>query len=295
MGTPELLEIILANLPACDLLCRAPRVSKEWKASIDRSPKIQKRVFKRADPNPHTTKRFLQNMLIFPNVFNYPTLRFRGRRGPKPHINMCFNMPKNQSACRERYGSWREMQVARPPFTTLRWHVRGADEMHKRLRLPGLAVEFEFPEGLRLGDYYDLLCGTTFLQYSHAAWGPLYVGSRKICLSGDAAQRWRSERRAAADRVGIILVEQRMYSGSRVELDDREREQLSTPIDLEKFSTNLVKFERLEMVEQTEGIPWSFVEQDLDGPRRLEAMREFLRVTQTPCEPLSYSERLEYY
>ena len=45
LETPELLELILLELPMKDLLLNAQRVCRRWKANIDGSIKLQRALF----------------------------------------------------------------------------------------------------------------------------------------------------------------------------------------------------------------------------------------------------------
>ncbi|KAG4217112.1 hypothetical protein PC116_g34407, partial [Phytophthora cactorum] len=56
--------------------------------------------------------------------------------------------------------SWRGMLVSQPPIKKVHWQIWRQDQSDLRIFLPQTLVELEFPEGLRMGDYYDLILGT---------------------------------------------------------------------------------------------------------------------------------------
>jgi hypothetical protein len=59
---PELLEHIILSLPEYDILTSAQRVSRAWKASVDASPGIQRKLLRRrVDERVASPIRFLQN------------------------------------------------------------------------------------------------------------------------------------------------------------------------------------------------------------------------------------------
>ncbi|KAI1762405.1 hypothetical protein GGR53DRAFT_422522 [Hypoxylon sp. FL1150] len=295
-GTTELLEMIVAHLSASDLLLNVQLVSQNWNATVTHSPTIQKFLFRRASPKPLTDARYEKNLLValtLPEFFS--TSYFIGNpdsKNPSPIDIADFQrMILGNEAWLRPDASWRDMHVAQPPITTLRWHVLREDERDYRLRLPGIAVEFKFPRGLRVEEYYDLLLGTTCQERSHYVWWPeRYDSYNSYAEVGDETYAWLNGREAAADRDGAILVEQRVHDYA---LEEGRRDKLWNPSNLEKFHKNLVKFEIRENVERVKGIPWSFATWNLgSNARKLEAMKRFLRAALTRCTTLYSDEEI---
>ncbi|KAI4866727.1 hypothetical protein F4820DRAFT_468617 [Hypoxylon rubiginosum] len=290
-GIAELLEQILLNLEARDLLVNAQRVSRTWKATIDRSTVVQKILFKLGSSKSPTAARYEKNLIIanalpniggfpFPNDLYSPEDLYRHNPDYIRFSNFAFNILSGGfgPVWLEEAASWRGMHIAQPPITTLRWHVQRDDEPFHELELPGITVEFKFPQGLRMGDYYDLLLGTTCQKWLHTIFWPEGRLSHPLHTTIMPVDQWYTQRSIAADRDGAIFVEESV-NGTPMAAEKRDR--VWNPTNLEKYLENLVKFEKLEMVGSGR-TPWSYVTHDLDGPGRLRAMRMFLRAAQTP-------------
>ncbi|KAF8214617.1 hypothetical protein K438DRAFT_1749707 [Mycena galopus ATCC 62051] len=126
IAIPELLEIILAQLPMRDLLVAAPLVSKTWQMTT-LSPTLQCALFFLPDPS----SRLVLNPLlveIFPPFF----AKGEGIGWSWPgNVSSIKSMPwsKAPHAFRRPEASWRRMLAAQPPVQTMvvTETVRGVD------------------------------------------------------------------------------------------------------------------------------------------------------------------------
>ncbi|KAJ6538514.1 hypothetical protein DFH09DRAFT_1283342 [Mycena vulgaris] len=126
ISTPELLELVLSNLPMRDLLVTAPLVSKTWQ-TITLSPTLQRALFFQPDPSAEP----VQNPLLvemFPPFF---TLEGDSHWSWPGEASSIMSMPwfKAPDAFKWKEASWRRMLVMQPPaqkmtVTEIR-HVRG--------------------------------------------------------------------------------------------------------------------------------------------------------------------------
>ncbi|KAJ7092263.1 hypothetical protein B0H15DRAFT_749104, partial [Mycena belliarum] len=122
LATPELVELVLSQLPMRDLLLRAPLVCKMWHATT-LSPDLQRALFFAPDLDPcsDVASAPVHNPLLaklFPPFFDstpehrryWPTARtiifMPAARAPAP-----FARPN---------ASWRRMLVTQPPPQTMR-------------------------------------------------------------------------------------------------------------------------------------------------------------------------------
>ncbi|KAI1773447.1 hypothetical protein F4818DRAFT_452919 [Hypoxylon cercidicola] len=294
-GTTELLEQILLNLDARDLLVNIQRVSKKWKAVADKSPSIQKARFKRASSTSLTAARYDKNLLlagILPTFFScwYHSEGIFDVANPgKIDFSDSFKSRIDPRGRRplwlDKTASWRGMHVAQPPITTLRWHVRRDGELYSDRGLPGITVEFNFPTGLRMGEYYDLILGTAIRRNSHNVFWPDRQNRHLSGIRGSDADNWRNKQRAAANYDRAILIEQHVS-------DDEPSVKVDNlcwgPTNLKKFDANLAKCERLEKGNEARGIPWSYERWYLGGEDRLIVMNMFLYGSQ---QSTSYRRR----
>ncbi|KAF7341836.1 F-box domain protein [Mycena sanguinolenta] len=158
LATPELLELILAQLPMRDLLVTAPLVSKTWRATT-LVPALQRALF--FLPSASSNSEPIQNLLLaaaFPTFF-------------ASHAGACYArtfmvMPWNKApdAFKRPEASWRRMLLTQPP-------VRGmaiTQTYSPRVRRAMLRD----PEGLRMGVLYDL--GVQFVHRSAASFRILW-------------------------------------------------------------------------------------------------------------------------
>ncbi|KAJ7187301.1 hypothetical protein C8R46DRAFT_868384, partial [Mycena filopes] len=119
LSVPELLELILAQLPMRDLLVVAPRVSKTWNA-ITLTPMLQRALFLLADPTASSSAPVRNPLLmeIFPPFFAAPN---PGQYYGPATADSISSMPWARAP--EAFGrvdaSWRRMLVVQPPAQTL--------------------------------------------------------------------------------------------------------------------------------------------------------------------------------
>ncbi|KAJ7096570.1 hypothetical protein B0H15DRAFT_1019610 [Mycena belliarum] len=170
MSTPELLELLLAQLPMRDLLLRAPLVCKMWFATT-RAPALQRALF--FAPAPDTPSAFestpapVRNPLLAelfppffapppPNRMSWADVRANNRMfWPDARAIMAMPVARALAPFARRDASWRRMLVAQPPPRTLRVTERcnGRTEIFdRRAELRGLE--------LRMGELYDLVLGS---------------------------------------------------------------------------------------------------------------------------------------
>ncbi|KAJ7125390.1 hypothetical protein C8R44DRAFT_782988 [Mycena epipterygia] len=150
ISTPELLELILAQLPMRDLLLTAPLICKTWQA-ITLSPTVQCALFFQPDPQSEP----VQNPLLvemFPPFFA-PEPEAQRRFWWPGQASSIKRMPwsKAPDAFRRKEASWRRMLVTQPPpqtmIVTVTCHGQGGDSV-RRAELNDLS--------LRMGVLYDL-------------------------------------------------------------------------------------------------------------------------------------------
>ncbi|KAJ7073457.1 hypothetical protein B0H15DRAFT_61204 [Mycena belliarum] len=153
MATPELLALVLVQLPLRDLLLRAPLVCKMWHATT-LTPALQRALFLAPDLDPFSDSVAapVRNPLLaelFPPFFTTPGPNRWS--WPDAHALMAMPCASALAAFRRPDASWRRMLVAQPPPHTMhliqKCHARGGDrERRAELR------ELE----LRMGPLYDL-------------------------------------------------------------------------------------------------------------------------------------------
>ncbi|KAJ7187328.1 hypothetical protein C8R46DRAFT_936440, partial [Mycena filopes] len=156
LSAPELLELILAQLPMRDLLVVAPLVSKTWNA-VTLTPTLQRALFLRPDPTASSTSPVRNPLLMemFPAFFarngSHP------RYGPgKADSIATTQWARAPEAFRYAGASWRRMLPMQPPaqtlFVTERCHARGGD-FQREATVPCDDVS---APGLRMGALYDI-------------------------------------------------------------------------------------------------------------------------------------------
>jgi hypothetical protein len=149
---PELLENIISFVPAKYILTSAQRVSRAWKASVDASPGIQRKLLRRRGDEPVATPiRFLfgdqahnehgveQTPIYHRTVHLNPLPEDASSLHPGCYIGLyqhpCQDWRQNQWHLRKdlevgydadgkpgfsnRSGSWRSMQVCDPPISVV--------------------------------------------------------------------------------------------------------------------------------------------------------------------------------
>ncbi|KAJ7187327.1 F-box domain-containing protein [Mycena filopes] len=150
LSTPELLELILSQLPLRDLLVTAPRVCKLWTA-VTLTPTLQRALFFQPDPN-GTARRNPLLIAAFPPFFTSDE-----PSGPGDILRMPWATASD--AFRRETASWRRMLVVQPPARTLlilsRHHSPGRTYGTVDLNLDGGGDRDG--TGLRMGVLYDVL------------------------------------------------------------------------------------------------------------------------------------------
>lgn len=128
-GTPELLEMLLLNLPIKDLLVNAQRVCKKWNSTIRDSPKLQQALF--FSPLPGKSVRFLKHTAsgirfwaeheTNPNIYTVLQNPFQDHLALvwKPSLN---TTEKKVRTINDANASWRRMLVCQPPIEAISYH-----------------------------------------------------------------------------------------------------------------------------------------------------------------------------
>ncbi|KAJ7777947.1 hypothetical protein DFH07DRAFT_796782 [Mycena maculata] len=146
ISTPELLELILAQLPIRDLLVTAPLVCTLWQ-STTLSPTLQRALFFEPDPSSDPP---IQNPLL---VEVFPPFFAPADEGSTVDSVMAMPWSKAPDAFKRAEASWRRMLVIQPPaqrvsVTETRHHWDAKSERQGTCNGPDLM--------LRMGLLYDL-------------------------------------------------------------------------------------------------------------------------------------------
>ena len=121
-GVPELLETILENAEPQDLLLWQ-RVNKTWQATIQRSPRIQEKLFFKVKPceNDDDEERAVMNPFI--NLF---LVHGSSSCSAWPHYTDCGDWVVADAAFGGKASyptaSWRQMAISTPTVTELELH-----------------------------------------------------------------------------------------------------------------------------------------------------------------------------
>ncbi|KAF3059957.1 putative f-box domain protein [Daldinia childiae] len=280
-AVPELLEAILSQVDKTDLLVNMQRVSKHWKKVIEGSPKFQKALFFLASsgsPTPH--KRYLKNLRLASVVqpFFSVDLLAGGLSDDKrfSHIWMRDIVWHLDSDIKPKWlvedASWRNMYVSQPPIKRLHWQIQREDQESYGLSLPGTVAELEFPGGLRMGDYYDLILGT---RGTHKVIWPSPTGKVHAGDDMDDEARWLYYERRRAHEQHAIMIKQ-LVSPEEDNPDPR-RDDYWNPQDLQRYHKNLRMVKGLD-VKMTDGdVSWRY---NWLGNDSASGMRLFLHAAQ---------------
>ncbi|OAL53481.1 hypothetical protein IQ07DRAFT_585392 [Pyrenochaeta sp. DS3sAY3a] len=159
LHTPELLEAILLQLTPLHHLLHAQLISSSFHEAIRDSPRLQQRLFLRAQPrNPKDEKLTLNPLLRkhFLPFFLVPVNRFS-----MPDYSALQNLdwvscPRQKAAFLRADASWRRMLIVQPPPRALRvvqfTHAMRADfkdEAH-------VSFADEAAQGVTMGAVYDI-------------------------------------------------------------------------------------------------------------------------------------------
>ncbi|KAI1759874.1 hypothetical protein GGR53DRAFT_512098 [Hypoxylon sp. FL1150] len=297
LHTAELLEAILLNLGYWDLFFNAQHVSKQWNAAVTGSPILQQKIFIRGIPLPcpesaypdqlrfrvgYTKNPILEDRL--PRLFGIgighrPLEQENGGTWSSVTTSDITGGVNNISLSRwlRPSASWRQMQVAQPPIKNVYWHIRIGDDVIGRV--PMLLAEFKFPDGLRMGDYYDLVAGTS--NGSHAFMWPDSRAEHRILVdtfssSPELARlQWYLDKRFAAHRNLALWVSQ--------EVSKQQRENVfRCPASLVKYHSRLQNLELFEPEEEGDEESRSYTAPTYDSSEA--AMAMFLDATQNSEE-----------
>ncbi|KAF2770613.1 hypothetical protein EJ03DRAFT_326239 [Teratosphaeria nubilosa] len=197
---PELLELILLNLPQRDiLLCQ--RTSRNFRQTVEGSIRLQRALFfapdwnlrgRSNDPYAATNRsdrRKPENNRILRRAFdaNYPTVTLHienhapipsesaiGKRGSERWTwDVCISFPAGDKTPTHRpavdypEASWRRMYISQPPPQTLHLVRRWQKSLNA-------AIECE--EGITMGGFYEC-CRAQNLKKTTDSWHESYVGS----------------------------------------------------------------------------------------------------------------------
>ena len=140
LGIPELLEMVLDHATPQDLLLWQ-RVNKAWQAAIQRSPRIQERLFFRIG---ETCKTVSRKTVVFANPF----LKFFAHESTEFRHNFLDDAFDGKAS--HPTASWRQMYMSSPATTGLDPHMMIGDRLDV-----GFWVECE--TGITIGQFADAL------------------------------------------------------------------------------------------------------------------------------------------
>ncbi|KAI0382426.1 hypothetical protein F5Y04DRAFT_279715 [Hypomontagnella monticulosa] len=265
--TFEIFEMILLELNGYDILVKYQRVSKLWRATIANSSRLQWRLYLKAIPGSPsdvesaTAIRYTRNPLI---ESRSPSLiKFAMKDGKLP----TFARRLRSMSAWYQYAGWRRMFVSQPPITKLHWSITQAYPIRSTWpRVPGILAKFHFPEGLRMGDYFDLVNGA---GHTRAIKWPLVAKNGIFYQTGYPLKwaAWLRDQEVEASMECAMFVEQFVLERP----DDRpvaDRDYLN----LQRFHPNLRCLEVSQVLYQGENSDGMTFEQ-IDGE---EAMDIFL-------------------
>ncbi|KAI8966324.1 hypothetical protein F5Y11DRAFT_189651 [Daldinia sp. FL1419] len=283
----ELLENIISGLDNREILLTAQLVCRRWKELIATSPKIQAVLFFRESSKPLTRLIYAKNTIIayvFPAFFN--TAFYNG--GSYCH-HLKFSKISLDEICTYLYdssvrgiwlnenASWRRMLVSQPPITAIHWHVSREDQDDPRVSLPGTIAEFKFPDGLRMGDFYDLILGT---RCDHEiTWPTLDDDASRIRLvdvADEDPRQWKYDQLWKAYVERAILIRQRVFEEDPKPF--RSRDIFWSPSDLHKYRENLLAVKTRVVKVVGGNVSWSYETRAAD-------MDIFLHAAQDPVLP----------
>ncbi|KAI0121130.1 hypothetical protein BJ170DRAFT_146273 [Xylariales sp. AK1849] len=160
LDTSELLQEIILHLDIRTVLTSAQLVSHRWHALVSESPRIQRHVFLRSD---HVSRRDrVRNPLLaqtFPHWFPPPFVKPWPHWGKeqqalrRPVFDEMALATRIDAFMQQKNVSWRRLLISQPPVTQLcvctTFKKHGVTKMNWKIR--------EFPDGLRMGNYYDIV------------------------------------------------------------------------------------------------------------------------------------------
>jgi len=236
LTTPELLEAILGNLDMVTLLVSAQRVCRQWRAVIS-TPALQRYLFlEQNDAAKSTPKRHEGHLLmkqnpllkkLFPSIFQTIDVPRRTLPTCTGFLTLLLggcpladrrDEYKRHHAFARKDASWRRMQVAQPPLRRV-----GYTEVSRLEEEDGMPADSEsfrtlvFPEGLRMGELWDLLFMTIWDNCSRYDGSPYEDGPGLLILW---KQYWPHSMRTPPKGFASMRKKIQMFEGwpSRVNL-----------------------------------------------------------------------------
>ncbi|KAJ7268082.1 hypothetical protein B0H12DRAFT_1320651 [Mycena haematopus] len=212
IATPELLELILAQLPTRDLLVSASVVSKTWQATT-RTPTLQRTLFFLPNPSSEPVQNPLLAELFHPFFTVNSDCVSRTWSGPGGNAATLMAMPwaKAPEAFKRADASWRRMLVIQSPAQTMLVTSFTRGRPRRRVVLKDL-------EALRMGILYDI--AVTFVDRRsrsfHIHWH--HCNDVDVALAINHLGCIRGGRRGWLD--------EQFYSDGRVEINVGEWEEL---------------------------------------------------------------------
>ncbi|KAI1378002.1 hypothetical protein F4677DRAFT_458741 [Hypoxylon crocopeplum] len=222
LNISELLNLILRQVPPRDLLTRAQRVCRQWREAITNTPIPRQMLYLSASPICSVGRRYDKNTIaafVFPPLFN---TRFLVAYGDNAYVDTQPRiMAVGRLALKFRQGilwkwlrhdaSWRTMHMAQPPITKLHWEITRDDRLDQDLpeNLPDATAVFSFPDGLRIGQLFDLIVATKStckITWPTVRAGPLPLTPPPM----DSIEEWVKNRQDTADSALALTVQQRV-------------------------------------------------------------------------------------
>ncbi|KAI1469374.1 uncharacterized protein F4812DRAFT_327351 [Daldinia caldariorum] len=251
-----------------------------------RSPRLQTKLFFRKSPKPLTGQRYTKNHTIaffIPPFFNMASNESELHHSGTTNLSLgrirsLFHDEDMRRTWLTRNASWRKMFVSQPPIEEIHWKVTREDQPEPGGRMwPEKTALFKFPDGLRMGAFYDLILGTT--SRYHITWPSLECHRESFEHSDPPSEtEWKVYQvNTKKYRRNAILIHQYVFMDDRPEY--QQREMFWNPTDLRKYRQNLATVKSLVWKEVAGGgMKWTYESHGNDA----EAMECFLRATQEP-------------
>ncbi|KAJ7777933.1 hypothetical protein DFH07DRAFT_1036310 [Mycena maculata] len=206
ISTPELLELILAQLPIRDLLVTAPLICTMWWA-ITLSPTLQRALFFEPDPSSSP----IQNPLL---VENFSPFFAPANQGSTAASLKAMPWVKAPEAFRRVDASWRRMLVSQPPtqrifVKEIRYHSDLGD-YSKSKRQGALNIP-----ALSMGVLYDL--AVPLIDRVHSS----------FCI------RWQEDPTIEHDVTLVVYHPRRYFPGRRGPLGEQLCSDGSTSVEID--------------------------------------------------------------
>ncbi|KAI2463704.1 hypothetical protein F4781DRAFT_437138 [Annulohypoxylon bovei var. microspora] len=289
----ELMENIFFHAQNGDVLFNAQRVSKRWKEIIEKSPKLQHKLFFRTIPRLSPISYREKNLTVASMVERFFNTRFRN--GVLADADTCTSYtslysltqlmsPEQQQLWLAPNASWKKMQIGSPPITKIQWQVRRPGDIDLPVGLPIVVAYLEFPGGLLMGDYYNLVLGTRGEHQINwpERWKQPHLSERPPPPS--VVDAWHAHRLWEANRDDAILIVQTIdepdpsidFALSHYHLPHRS---FWEETNLLEYHVNMKKLEvvGMDINEEMDAASWGYAERLVDNPS---AMVEFLHAAQ---------------